>query len=103
MLHSRSLRVCLLSLITLSYGGVAAHMSAIYKHGPCPIHRQTFAPMKHMKPKAKTDAKAAAALGEDEGAKKTTATKGKKAAAVTASAAAEAKATPAGRRRSTRK
>lgn len=29
--------------------GVASHMAAIYRHGPCPIHRMTFAPMKHMK------------------------------------------------------
>jgi ribonuclease HII len=28
--------------------GVPAHMAAIYKHGPCAIHRRTFAPVKHM-------------------------------------------------------
>ena len=28
--------------------GVAAHMAAIHKFGPCPIHRMSFAPMKHM-------------------------------------------------------
>jgi ribonuclease HII len=32
--------------------GVPAHMRAIHKFGPCAIHRQTFAPMKHMKQKA---------------------------------------------------
>ena len=26
----------------------AAHMSAVYKHGASPIHRRTFAPLKHM-------------------------------------------------------
>lgn len=26
---------------------LTGHMSAIYKFGPCPIHRWTFAPMKH--------------------------------------------------------
>mmetsp|Transcript_63471 Transcript_63471/g.150406 ORF Transcript_63471/g.150406 Transcript_63471/m.150406 type:complete len:188 (-) Transcript_63471:259-822(-) len=30
--------------------GTAAHMAAIHRHGPSPIHRMTFAPMKHMKP-----------------------------------------------------
>jgi len=35
--------------------GVGSHMSAIHKHGPCPIHRMTFAPCKHMKER---DAKA---------------------------------------------
>jgi len=29
--------------------GTPAHMAAIMQHGPCPIHRRTFAPMKHMK------------------------------------------------------
>lgn len=29
--------------------GVAAHLQAIKQHGPCEIHRMTFAPMKHMK------------------------------------------------------
>jgi len=28
--------------------GTKAHMDAIHKHGPCPYHRMTFAPMKHM-------------------------------------------------------
>jgi ribonuclease HII len=28
--------------------GVKAHMEAIHKHGPCPYHRKTFAPMKYM-------------------------------------------------------
>ena len=28
--------------------GVKAHMDAIHKHGPCPYHRKTFAPMKYM-------------------------------------------------------
>lgn len=28
--------------------GVAAHMSAIHKHGPCPIHRRSFQPIKAM-------------------------------------------------------
>ena len=28
--------------------GVKAHMDAIHKHGPCPYHRRTFAPMKYM-------------------------------------------------------
>jgi len=26
----------------------AAHMSAVHKHGASPIHRRTFAPLKHM-------------------------------------------------------
>ena len=26
-----------------------AHVQAIAKHGPCPYHRMTFAPLKHMK------------------------------------------------------
>lgn len=26
--------------------GTAAHLAALAKHGPCPIHRRTFAPMK---------------------------------------------------------
>jgi ribonuclease HII len=29
--------------------GTKAHMAAIAKHGPCDVHRLTFAPMKHMK------------------------------------------------------
>jgi ribonuclease HII len=29
--------------------GTVAHMRAIAEHGPSPIHRMTFAPMKHMK------------------------------------------------------
>ena len=28
--------------------GVPAHLRALEKHGPCPIHRRTFAPVKHM-------------------------------------------------------
>jgi len=28
--------------------GTAAHVAAIYKHGPCPYHRMTFAPLKNM-------------------------------------------------------
>jgi len=28
--------------------GVPAHKAAIYKHGPSPVHRRTFAPVKHM-------------------------------------------------------
>jgi ribonuclease HII len=28
--------------------GTKAHMDAIAKHGPCDVHRRTFAPMKHM-------------------------------------------------------
>jgi ribonuclease HII len=28
--------------------GTKAHMEAIAKHGPCDVHRRTFAPMKHM-------------------------------------------------------
>jgi ribonuclease HII len=27
--------------------GTPAHMEAIRKHGPCPIHRCTYAPLKH--------------------------------------------------------
>ena len=28
--------------------GTAAHVAAIFKHGPCPYHRMTFAPLKNM-------------------------------------------------------
>ena len=28
--------------------GVQAHRDAIHKHGPCPYHRKTFAPVKYM-------------------------------------------------------
>jgi ribonuclease HII len=28
--------------------GTSAHVAAIFKHGPCPYHRMTFAPLKHM-------------------------------------------------------
>jgi len=28
--------------------GVPAHLTAIAEHGPCPAHRRTFAPIKHM-------------------------------------------------------
>ena len=28
--------------------GTAAHISAIARHGPCEIHRMSFAPLKHM-------------------------------------------------------
>jgi ribonuclease HII len=28
--------------------GTAAHVAAIYKYGPCPYHRMTFAPLKNM-------------------------------------------------------
>jgi len=28
--------------------GTGKHMAAIRQHGPCPIHRRTFAPLKHM-------------------------------------------------------
>lgn len=69
-------------LVSLSQGyGVGAHMSAIYKHGPCPIHRMTFAPMKHMKAKA-------AAVAEEE-----------EAAAEEAADDVEAKAAPAAKKR----
>jgi len=30
--------------------GTATHLAAIAKHGPCPIHRQTFAPLKTREP-----------------------------------------------------
>ncbi len=29
--------------------GTASHMSAIHRHGPCPIHRMTFAPLNTMR------------------------------------------------------
>ena len=42
--------------------GTAQHMAAIHKHGACPIHRLTFAPLKHMYPaEAAAAAQAAAA------------------------------------------
>ena len=28
--------------------GTKAHMDAIARHGPCEVHRRTFAPIKHM-------------------------------------------------------
>lgn len=28
--------------------GTAAHVAAIRRHGPCPIHRRTFEPIKSM-------------------------------------------------------
>eukprot|EP01051_Picozoa_sp_SAG22_P006157 SAG22_NODE_393_length_11204_cov_5.356686_9_plen_51_part_00 len=28
--------------------GTATHIAAITKHGPCEIHRRTFAPLKNM-------------------------------------------------------
>ena len=28
--------------------GTKAHMDAIARHGPCDVHRRTFAPIKHM-------------------------------------------------------
>ena len=28
--------------------GTKAHMEAIARHGPCDVHRRTFAPIKHM-------------------------------------------------------
>ena len=28
--------------------GVPRHLAALREHGPCPIHRRTFAPIKHM-------------------------------------------------------
>ena len=31
--------------------GTAAHVAAIYKHGACPYHRMTFAPLKNMAPR----------------------------------------------------
>ncbi len=31
--------------------GTAAHVAAIFKHGPCPYHRMTFAPLKNMAPR----------------------------------------------------
>ena len=44
------------------------HCSAIYKHGPCPYHRMTFAPLKHMEPdevkKPKSEKKRATAVEE---------------------------------------
>ena len=30
--------------------GTKAHLEAIYKYGPCPIHRKGFAPMKYLQP-----------------------------------------------------
>ena len=33
--------------------GTSSHMAAIAKHGACPIHRLTFAPLKHMYPQPK--------------------------------------------------
>ena len=32
--------------------GVPAHVEAIRQHGPCAIHRRTFAPIKHWWPPA---------------------------------------------------
>lgn len=40
---------------------VAAHVDAIRKHGPCPIHRRTFAPVKHWFPAGDAAAPAATA------------------------------------------
>ena len=63
--------------------GTAAHMSAIHKHGPCEIHRWTFAPMKHtergkqavealQKRKSEAAAAATAAKGKAAPARKNT-------------------------------
>jgi hypothetical protein len=32
--------------------GTAAHVAAIHRHGPCPYHRMTFAPLKNMAARA---------------------------------------------------
>ena len=51
--------------------GTASHMSAIAQFGPCPIHRKTFAPMKHVLEAAassstsSSSAAAAAAASDD--------------------------------------
>lgn len=39
--------------------GTASHMNAIHKLGACPIHRLTFAPLKHMYPELAEKARGA--------------------------------------------
>ena len=48
--------------------GSSAHMAAIAKHGASPIHRLTFAPLKHMYPAAAAAAMGARAVVEAAGA-----------------------------------
>ena len=43
--------------------GTASHMAAISRLGPCPIHRLTFAPLKHMYP-ARAEAARGGPLGK---------------------------------------
>ncbi|PSC70258.1 ribonuclease HII [Micractinium conductrix] len=54
---------------------VPEHVEAVRKHGPCPVHRRTFAPIKHWFPLEPAD-------GDDDGGKK--AGKGAKKAAAAA-------------------
>jgi ribonuclease HII len=46
--------------------GTAAHVAAIFRHGPCPYHRMTFAPLKNMnvRPTVKATAKGKAASSQ---------------------------------------
>ena len=39
-----------LAAISCAFSFNVAHIAAICKHGPSPIHRRTFAPLKHMYP-----------------------------------------------------
>lgn len=50
--------------------GVAAHMAALQKHGPCAAHRRTFQPVKSMLLLTATDAGAGAPAAAPAGAKR---------------------------------
>lgn len=40
--------LCSLTTHSLKGYGTPEHLALIHQHGPCPIHRRTFAPVKHM-------------------------------------------------------
>ena len=75
--------------------GTPSHMAAIYKHGPCPIHRRTFAPVKHMVA-AEAAAASAAGAGASVAASPSAAPSGRVGKAGAAAAAAAVVATAAG-------
>ena len=73
--------------------GTKAHMLAIYEHGPCPIHRMTFAPLRTMFPQETADGEEeeAAVGGKEDGAPKSKKGKGKKKATKSKAAGGEPK------------
>ena len=76
--------------------GVAAHMAALSKYGPCPIHRRTFAPIKFM---VAAESSSSSSSSSSSAAAAASSSRSSSAYAAAATGESEAHVTKAGRKR----